>query len=74
MRIVFSLLRIIIVDTSLLHTGSRGPDPTMLQNEFHELLALELTENKYDAVGLCARRSADEGAALWTPKSDVDLH
>ena len=66
MRVVFSLLGMVIVDAWLLHTGSRGPLQTMLQNEFYEQMALELVDNNYDAVGLRAHSSVDDGAAVLT--------
>jgi hypothetical protein len=54
-RVNFTFLGIIVVDSWLLHTGARGPLQAMLQNEFYESLALELIDNNFDSVGLRAR-------------------
>ena len=51
----FTSIGMIVVDSLLLHAGARSFLQTMLQNEFCESLALELSDNKFDSVGFRSR-------------------
>lgn len=73
-RVGFLLLRMIIFDAWLLHTGSRGALQTMVRNEVYEQLAMELVGNNYDAVRLRICASEVEGTVVLTPTSGIGPH
>jgi hypothetical protein len=74
-RVNSSLLAMIVVDTWLLYSGSRGERRSMSQGEFYESLAVALIENRWDGASLRVRQCVDrEGVVPSIPRSGISVH
>jgi hypothetical protein len=73
MRTNFSLLGMIVVDSWLLYTGARGRVRTMVQSEFYEALALDLSDNNFEQVGRRKSTATNTRADVISPPLDSGL-
>jgi Transposase IS4 len=77
MRVNMTVLGMVIVDSWLAWNGCRGLRSTLEQKKFYEVLAEELIDNNFDAIGIRERhRFANESEAMLNgqPRSGIGIH